>query len=140
MVPSQTGKEGENEAGQTAKDISQDKNAQDVSEEPVPGTVPAVMPNTTTPTNSDSTLTSPAVVETELTDTVVENAPAEESRPDTVGQSSQDIQARDAPPTDTPEFTLPAGLTPAVSRQLLAAEEQMQKTQGTGNLTPQKRK
>ena len=105
-----------------------------------PGTVPAVTPSTSVPTNTGPTLTSPAVVEIEPADTATENAPAEASRPDTVDQSGQNIEAEDASVADTPKFALPAGLTPAVLRQLLAAAEQLQKTQGTGNLTPQKRK
>ena len=46
VVPSQTGKEVDNEAGQLNEDTSQEKNAQVVFEVVVPETVPAMTPST----------------------------------------------------------------------------------------------
>ena len=140
VLPLQTGKEADNEAGQIDEDISRNKNAPVVSDVVVPEAVPAVAPRTSAPVDSEPTLTSPAVVENEPADASTGNAPAEASGPDTVDQSAGNVETEDAPVTSIPVFALLAGLTPDVLRQLLAAAEQMQRTQGTENWTPQKRK
>ena len=62
----------------------------------VPETVPAVTPSTPAPTDTEPTLTSPAVVENEPADTATGNAPAEASGPDTVNQAGN-VETEDAP-------------------------------------------
>ena len=106
----------------------------------VPDTIPAVTSSTPSPTDTEPSLTTPAVVENEPADNATGNAPAEARGPDTVSQAAGNVETEDAPVASTPVVALPAGLTPAVLRQLLAAAEQLQNTQGAKNLTPQKRK
>ena len=104
-----------------------------------PEEVPAVTPNTSAPTGTEPTSTNSTVVGNESAVIGTENAPAEASGPDAVDQSAGNVETEDAPVASTPVFALPAELTPAILR-LVTAAAQLQKTQGTENLTPQKRK
>ena len=92
VLPSQTGKEADNGAGQMDEDISQNKNALVVSDIVVSETVSAVTPSTPAPTDTKPTLTSPAMGENEPADTATGNAPAEASGPDTVDQSAEKFE------------------------------------------------